>query len=97
MSHGFHRSSVNVTVVVDLLVGGSHLGSRLNNFRFETNVWSLHYFFGRACLVTGIDGFVALLETLHVLGYDSFDLLLVLGVAVRLDEDLVDDLAKVGS
>ena len=69
--------------------------SRLDNFRFETNVWALHNFFGGALLVIGVDGFVALLEPLHVLCYDSFDLLLVLGVGVRLNEDLVDYLAKV--
>lgn len=96
MSRGVHRPSVNITVVINLLVRRSHLRSRFDNFRFETYVWSLHHFFGGALLVIGVDGFVALLEPLHVLCYDSFDLLLVLGVAVRLDEDLVDYLAKVG-
>jgi len=85
---------VDLAVVIDLFVRGSDLRAWLHGLCLEADIWPLDLFSG-ALGVYHLGRFVSLLEASHVLAYNCFYLLLILCVVVRLDKNLVDDLAEI--
>lgn len=88
---------IDFTGIVYLFVRGRDLGSLLNDICFKIDIWTLNDLLSRTYRVNGLSSFISFLEATHVLVYNGFDFLLVFGIVVGLDENLIEDLAKIGA